>query len=81
MGTLGDKELAGDVAGFLLDGADLVHQDDGVDDHAVSDDVDRVFAENTGRDRVKHESVAAEDQRMPCVRASLESCNDFVIRS
>ena len=60
--ALGDDELVGDDAGFLLDGADLVHQDHGVDDDSVADDVDSALAENAGGDGVKHESVAVKDQ-------------------
>ena len=80
MGALGDEQLVGDAAGLLLDRADLVHQDHGVDHDAVADDVDGVLAEDARRDGVQHEAVAVEDQGMACVGTTLETRNYFVVR-
>ena len=75
---LGDEELAGDVHALGLDGLDLVHQDDRVDDDAVADDVHRIRAENAGGDGVEHEAVPVEHEGMARVGTALEAGDHLV---
>ena len=80
LGAFGNQHLLGNVAGLGLDVADLVHQDDGVNHHAVADDIDGTFAENTGGNGVQHESLSVKTEGMSRVGATLEARDHFVIR-
>ena len=80
MGALGNEQFPADIHTLGFNGGHFLHQDDGIDDHAVSDDVDRIFAKDSGRDGVKDETITVEHQRMTCIGASLESGHDLVRR-
>ena len=80
VGLLGDQELSGDVHALGLDGLDLILEDDRVDDHAVTDDIDRIRTEDAGGNRVQHETVPVEDEGVSGVGAALEAGDHLVIR-
>ena len=80
VGPLGDEETSVHIHPAGFDIFDFLHQDDRIDDHAVADYVQRALAEDSGRNRMKHEGSAVEHQRMTGVGAALEACNNLVIR-
>lgn len=49
-----DQQLALYVDAVFLQFGDLFGENHRIDHHAVADDIDRAFAENTRRDRVQY---------------------------
>ena len=52
----------------------------GVDHDTVADHVHGILAEDAGRDGMKHEALAVEDQRVAGVGAALEAGDHLVVR-
>ncbi len=80
VGALGDDQFAAYVNAPFLDGGDFLHEDDGIHDDAVTNNINGTFAEYTGGYRVQYKAVSVEDQRVTGVRAALETGNHLVGR-
>ena len=80
VGFFRDLEFAAyvDAIGFQV--FDLFGQDHRIDDHAVTDDVDRSRAEDSGGNGMQDVFFTFEVQRMTGVGSALESCDYLVIR-
>ena len=78
MGFLRNAELPGEVVAALGQLLGLGPEEDGVDDHAVTDDVGFAALEDTRRDGAEHVFFAAELQRMAGIGAALEARHHLV---
>ena len=58
---------------------DFTFENDGIDDHAVAHEVQRVGAEDAGGDGVEDVLLAVEDERVPGVGTALEASDDIVL--
>ena len=81
MGLLGDAELAREVVTALGQLLGLGAEQNGVDDHTVTDDIGLAALEDTRRNGPQDVLLAVELQRMPGVGAALEPGDDIVTRS
>src|SRR5690606_8118778 len=64
-----------------LERVQLAFKDDGVDHHAVTDEVKRVFIENSRRDCVQDILLPIEFERMTSVGTALETGDEVVFRT
>ena len=76
----GDPYFRLDIHPQLLQLAGLLGESHRVEHHSVADDIDGVFAKNTGRYRPQYVYLIAEMEGVSGIRPSLESSDHAVIR-
>ena len=80
MSLLRDEETTLEVVTALLQILSFAHEEVWSQDYAITNDVHLTTLEDTRRDRAEHILLAFELEGMTCVRTTLETSNDIILR-
>ena len=72
MSPVRNQEISGsNLHALPLEGNDLLHEADGINNHTITDHVLFVRPENSGWNKVQDVLVLTDDDGMPCIISSL----------